>query len=355
MKVFLTGSIAGHRPGTGQVPQDADQPLLHAASEIGYEAARAGHDVLVRNVGTQNTVDRYVLQGVARYCEEGTGNKARVEFHLPEFFSVNISSLNPRVEIIAFRYPKHGGPSSTEYHGTYFDFLAATVRAVERCDIAITLGDGESVRMVGSLSASGGTRVLAIATFGGSSSEVYSQNRSVYAISFSDPSIYSVLTDTWEEDAARRIVTLAERMVRRFTPMNKAHSYFISYSSADAIIADQIELMFRRNNRRVLRDETFLRVGQTLPDSIAAMVSQCDTFVAIGSSNYSHSDWCKNELALAAERFRPKRIVFLDTDGTSPPPQLASKLRIRASSRDEMMFAVARLIAEEPKCDDSGG
>jgi hypothetical protein len=345
MKLFITGSIAGHKPGTGQVPQLEDEPLLRAATDIGYEAARANHHVLLRNVQSSNTVDRYVLEGIVQYCDE-TGKAANVELHLPEFYPLETGRLSAGVEFKTFRYPKHGGISPSVY--PWFDFLVATVRAVDRCDIAITLGDGESVRMVGSLAASGRKRVLAIATFGGSSGEVYMQNRNLYATTSSDNSVYSALSDPWQENSAKRIVALAERLIQQVSTRDRSHTYFISYCGGDAEIADHIELLLRRYGRNILRDETCLRLGESLPDSIAAMVSQCNTFLAIGSSKYSKSDWCKNELALAVERFKPERIVLLMTDESQPPTQLASRLRIKASSRDERRLAVERLIGEEP-------
>ena len=346
MRLFLTGSIAGHRPGTGQVPRIEDQPLLQAARELGYEAVRAGHTILLRNVTSTNAVDRYVLQGAAQWCEENSSNAAAVEAHLPDFFSPHTDPAPPGLKITPVGYPRHGG-SATGDKALYFDFLVATVRAVESCDVAITLGDGESVRMVGSLAASGRAPVLAIAAFGGSSSDVFDHHRSTYAIILPGQPDYSALSDRWRLDSAARVIAFAERLGPRRPAEGTTRSYFISYSSNDAEIADHIELLLRRKDRHVIRDETFLRVGDRLPDAVAAMVSQCGTFVAINSRSYALSDWCQNELALALDTIKPARIVCLTTDESSPPNRLANSFGMSASSRNERQLAVDRLIYEE--------
>lgn len=347
MRLFVTGSIAGHRPGTGQRPRTEDKPLLQAATELGYEAARAGHVILLRNVTSRNAVDRYVLQGATKWCEQEYWNKATVESHLPDFFSLQADPTPRGLTITAVRYPRHGGSAAGD-KALYFDWLVATVRAVDSCDVAITLGDGESVRMVGSLSASGSAPVLAIAAFGGSSRDVFAQHRSIYAMKeLPGQPVISALSDRWQTGSAELVVAFAERLCRRRPTESRTRSYFISYSSNDAEIADHIELLLRRNDRRVLRDETFLRAGDRLPDAVAAMISQCGTFVVINSCSYARSDWCQNELALALDTIKPARVVCLITDDSSLPIRLANSLGIRASSRSERRFAVERLIDEE--------
>jgi hypothetical protein len=346
MKIFMNGSLIGHKPGTGQTPKEKDLPLFKAAEEIGYEAALSGHDILVRNIVSCNVIDLYVLHGVTKCCSEHSTKKANVELHLPEFFHLNKVPHHFSINIRIFRHPGHGGPSTKDYHGTYFEFLSSTVRAVDRCDIAITMGDGESVRMVGSLAASGKVPVVAIASFGGSSKEVFEQNRNVYSNRFADSHDYSVLIDEWDQYSAKKIINLAE-MLNASASNSKNHTYFMSYSHKDVIIADQVELLLRRKNRRVLRDEIILQVGEQLPDTIAALISECDTFLAIGSKNYNTSEWCKRELTFAVDRIKPDRIVYLDIDGNGFPIQVSDKLGIKASSRDARYSAVERLISEE--------
>jgi hypothetical protein len=348
MKIFMTGSIIGHKPGTDQMPKEQDAPLFKAAEDIGYEAALTGHDILVRNVESCNVIDQYVLQGVTNFCTEHSTKNPTVELHLPEFFQLNKVHHYSNINIKIFRHPGHSGSSTHDYHRDYFEFLSLTVRAVERCDIAVTMGDGESVRIVGSLAASGKVPVVAIATFGGSSKEVFEQNRNVYSSRFEDSHTYSVLIDRWDQYSAKKVINIAD-MLNASANNGKNHKYFISYSHKDAIIADQVELLLRRKNRRVLRDEVILQVGEQFPDMIAALIGECDTFLAIGSKNYIASEWCKRELTFAVDKIKPNRIVYLDTDGSGFPIQVSDKLGILASSRDTRHSAIERIISEE-KC-----
>ena len=346
MKIFMNGSLIGHKPGTGQKPKEKDLPLFKAAEDIGYEAALTGHDILVRNIGSCNVIDHYVLQGVTKFCSEHSTKKTNIELHLPEFFHLKKVPHHSSINIRIFRHPGYGGPSTKDYHGTYFEFLSSTVRAVDRCDTAITMGDGESVRMVGNLASSGKVPVVAIASFGGSSKEVFEQNRNVYSSRFEDSSAYSVLVDEWSKNSAKKIIHLAEKLIAS-TSNSKNHTYFMSYSHKDVIIADQIELLLRRKNRRILRDETILQVGEQIPDRIAALIKECDTFLAIGSKNYNSSEWCKRELTFAVDKIKPNRIAYLDTDESGFPIQVSDKLGIKASSRETRYSAIEKLIFEE--------
>lgn len=341
MKIFMTGSIIGHKPGTGQMPRKEDKPLLKAAEEIGYEAAFFGHEILLRNIESYNVIDRYILQGIIKLCSDDSSKRAIVELHLPEFCLLNQVSYHPSINIKIFRHPGHG---VQYYPDNYFEFLTSTVRAIECCDIAITLGDGESVRMIGSLAALENLPVAAIASFGGSSKEVFSRNWNAYSSIFTDSHIYSVLFEKWSKGSAKKIIQLAE-MLNTFK--NKKHTYFMSYSHKDDIIADQVELLLRRKNRHVLRDEINLKVGEQVPDRIVALIGECDTFLVIGSKNYITSEWCKRELTFAIDNIGPGRIAYLDTDGSGFPIQVSNKLGITARSREARSSAIERLISEE--------
>jgi hypothetical protein len=345
MRVFITGSIAGHKPGVGQAPAEVDDTLFKAGHDIGYEAAKAGYDILLRNVGSPNVIDGYILDGVREYCHRDPARRASVELHLPEHFPLNVDPVYPGIQIMTFRYPSHGVPSRDDYYATYYlRFLASTIGVVDRCDTAVTVGDGETVTMVGSLAALGKARVLAIASFGGSSRDVFEQNRALYASRWRENSAYSVLTEKWSGDSARRVIELIDELASHTDP---PHTYFISYAHEDAAVADHLELLLRRRNRHVLRDETGFLIGDRFPDSIGAMIIQCNTFLVVGSAHYTQSDWCKLELAYASEKKAAREIIYVDVDRSDPPIQVSGRLRILAVSRENRLVAVERLISEE--------
>ena len=341
MKIFFTGSIDGHRPFTGQAPTPKDALWRSAATELGGEVARRGHTALLRNAGSMNVVDHYVLGGIARHC--AGGSPARVELHLPETFPLIADCGAPGLEVQVFRYPGHGALGSRQCPETYLEFLAATVRAVDLCDVVITLGDGESVRMAGSLASCGKAPIVAVEAFGGSSAEIYRENRNLYAALLPDSPLRASLVRPWREaQSAADIISLAEQVTSMAS--ESQHTYFVSYSHEDEAAADYVELELRRRGRSVHRDVASIGPGDDLPDTLAALIADCDTFIAIGSMSYINSVWCGRELLFAADHARVPRVVYLHIDASRPPITVAGKLICEASSRAEQRAAIEKLI-----------
>lgn len=134
------------------------------------------------------------------------------------------------------------------------------------------------------------------------------------------------------------------------------HTYFVSYSWADCAVADHVELLLLRNQRRVNRDETDIRAGGGLTESIRSLISKSDTFLALISEDYATSRWCPDELSFALERqaqgVRPRRVIPLRLDlfeGNELPISLTDVLWLESTSRIHRSSAVSKVINEEPQ------
>ena len=301
MKIFFTGSINGHKPGTMQNPSAADEPLLRAARELGYETAKSRHIALLRNVASRNTIDHYVFNGAGAYCSDHPQAGQRVtELHIPSSIPLSVQSASSNLRVDVHYHPDLSGAASGPGPVTYIGFLAATIVALDEADVVITLGDGESVRFVGTLAGGRDVPVLAISCFGGSSREMYERLYYKYRSEFEKTSSFAPLNNPWTSESAPQVIALAESYLARAMGRAK-HSYFISYSHNDMAVADSVELQFLRQHRIVYRDDQQIRAGNSLTKSIAAMISKSNTFVAIGSSSYLSSEWCEAEMAYALE------------------------------------------------------
>ena len=142
MRILISGSIAGHLPGTGQSPQESDAELLGAAEEIGYEAATRGHELLLRDIGSKNIVDGYCLKGADRFCMQDPESTAKVELHLPEFWELGADLSLFKVQTTVFRHPTHGGPAIRQYPKKYLEFLLALYAYYKQA----TVGDVQGKR-----------------------------------------------------------------------------------------------------------------------------------------------------------------------------------------------------------------
>jgi FixJ family two-component response regulator len=130
------------------------------------------------------------------------------------------------------------------------------------------------------------------------------------------------------------------------------HSYFLSYSWKNSKIADHVELLLRRNNIKVLRDQVTIRAGGNIPESVKDMINNSETFLALWSNNYKNSRWCPREIEYADSRRhdkqKPYRIILLALDKTKDVPLNAvSDLRLTAGDPASRELAIKKIIEEE--------
>ena len=349
MRIFLTGSINKHVPGINQKPAESDGPFINASEQLGYEIAKAGHILLIRNPKARNIVDHYALNGSFKYCTRHENQKAKAELFFPGWFNMRLSNIPPNMKIKEFNQPDVGGISKkSELRVVHLEFLMATIRAMDRSDIIITIGDGESTRMVGSIASEREKPIIAISSFGGSSSEIYERLFVKYCSMFKDYSTFTVLSNEWNDNSAEKVIALADRFFNLERDKTK-HSYFISYSTKDSYLADYIELLLIKKDKDVFRDEWSIRTGEDIHGAIAAQIYECDTFVSLGTKSYIESDWCKKELcyALNSNTKKNTRIIYLHMDESELPFEVNNKKVIEAVSRNEQKLAIMTIIGEE--------
>ena len=115
------------------------------------------------------------------------------------------------------------------------------------------------------------------------------------------------------------------------------NSYFLSYAHEQASIADHFEALLRRRHCVVLRDESRIRPGSSLSQSVAAEIASAYTVLALYSTDYLNSEWCTSELEharqLRSTTALPRRIVLIDIDGTPVRPPFTDLVLLNGSDR----------------------
>jgi hypothetical protein len=341
MRLLFVGSIPRHEPGIGQAPTEEHEMLFKASEEIGYAAVKHSHTVLIGS-DSKNTIDYYIARGAIRYCEENPDKSVTLEVHRPEHLS----------EVFSER-PNNLSVSELPYHhdrSLPHQWIVSHVRALDSCDILITLGGGTSTRLVGNIAADRQMPVIAVASFGGSSEELYERLKYLYKERIGTSDTLRPLTKSWHSEFAEEIIMFAEALYKA-RAKQKPHLYFLSYSWNDSSIADHVEALLRRSNRNVLRDEDNVRSGGSLSKAIEALIDQADTFVALWSEAYAKSTWCPNELEYALNRhagnLKPSRIVLFTLDNTLPPIRFTDTLRPPGSDRTQRQLAIVNLLKDE--------
>lgn len=91
---------------------------------------------------------------------------------------------------------------------------------------------------------------------------------------------------------------------------------FISYSSRDAEIADQVYTALTASGHQVWMDREALKGGQDWMQAIQDNLLWADTLVVLWSANALNSEWVQDEIAFA--RSNHKQIIPLRLDNTDP-------------------------------------
>jgi hypothetical protein len=144
VRLYFIGSIPGHKPETGQTPTQEHQELFTAATELGFAAARRGHTILVGSESV-NTIDYYIMEGVRQYIQQNPTQQVFIEIHRPEGTPAPYTNVLENIRISRISYPQD--PTQP------YKWVIAHVRALDSCDAVITLGGGNSTRIVGTIAA----------------------------------------------------------------------------------------------------------------------------------------------------------------------------------------------------------
>jgi hypothetical protein len=334
---------------------DSLRPFFRqAALELGYYAAQKGHTIVV---GSENesTLDYHVVQGLKKYLNEQSGRSATLDLRYAErstesYVSLAIPGLKKSAEV----YPRL--ELGTHKH------LLAHMGALDASDVAFAIGGAEGTYRTGAVAMMLGKPILALRAFGGSGRLLYDILRTSYLTAAHKDQRYSLLGRSWDgEETAVQLVSLAEdlalqrseKAARPGSPddIGPTHSYFISYSWKNVKVADHIELLLRRRQRIVIRDQTHIPAGGTMDEVIQRQIDSADTFLALYSTQFQGSDWCPNELDYALDRNKqgknPRRVVAITLDG-QVPFRLRTDLRSTGNDREKRELAIDKLIREEP-------
>jgi hypothetical protein len=318
--------------------------LLRAAESLGYVGAERDHVLLVGSESV-NTIDYHVKAGADQFCKAFPGRRARLEVHRPDDGKAPFTKLAPPNLAIDRRVYA----VSTTSHSSENDlnWVVAHVGALDASDVLVLLGGGDGTELAGRVAIERQWPIVPIASFGGAARTLYNilgyELRRQPLIS---EKLY-LLNGPWQDDSAPQIVELIESLVTRAAP----HSYFISYSHADAAVADRVEVLLRREKRGVLRDERLIAPGEGLDASITTRIAMATTFLALHSQTYARSEYCSGELAVAHELKRsgnkPVRIVALRLDDTILSPLLAANVWLKVSDRLALDAAMQQILAKE--------
>ena len=182
-------------------------------------------------------------------------------------------------------------------HGGW-ELCIPNLAALDASDVMITLGGRLTVSLMGQLAADKERPVLAIPSFGGTSTEIYESLKFTYRRNLKDGyHELSLLKSPWRDGFAEKVMDLGKVLAQNKSAATP-HSYFLSYVWENSEFADHVEVLLYRFRRAVNRDERIFAAGVDLSDVVKSFIDESDTFIALYNEQYTKSTWCPQEARL---------------------------------------------------------
>lgn len=131
----------------------------------------------------------------------------------------------------------------------------------------------------------------------------------------------------------------------------KIKHIFLSYARDNPSWADYIEVILRRRNVSLFRDESDFKAGSDIPKKIKEEIYKADTFIAVWCKEYACSPWCIDEMELALERNSSINLWIICVDDTRIVPKGArGLLNYRVKNREELEGVLLKLLLSPVNC-----
>jgi hypothetical protein len=245
------------------------------------------------------------------------------------------------------RFPQAATLDDSGARPTVHDWLVAQLVAMDNCNAIVAMGgkaDGAASVLL-RLAESAGKPILPFAFLGGAAEQSY--QRLQYKLKDKLGDGVSALADPSKTSSTVELVqTLFDQGFRGTTLADKP-KFFISYPRARPEEADFVEMVLRRRDYVVYRDERDFGPGQILQGEIDGYIHQATVFIALWCQEYACSPWCFDELELALELQQAKglEVWLLCLDDTRVVPKNArSIVGYSANSRTELEGQVISLL-----------
>ena len=341
MKIFIIGSL--------DAQHSARQQFEFLSLSLGRQLAQ--HPVTVMMCSPYpDSCDFNVLRGIQQAVPN---SQFCLELHYPRINTVEASwqdqlaVLGNRIRILKFG---HEALAADDHTATKYSWLLSQLRAIEEAHYIILMGGriGGSSDLLVRLADSQRKLLLPLPLFDGVGAACFAHKR------------YQ-LRDTWGDKACQlleREITsqqLVEMLIEHRSRQTAVPllgniepvSFFISYPWERPVEADLVEMILRRRNYDVLRDEQSFAPGEHIPQAIEERIRQSTVFIALWCREYACSPWCYDELSLALQTHLTagKSLWIFNLDATRMVhPQARERLLIPAASRRDLIAELIRLL-----------
>jgi hypothetical protein len=336
-KVMFVGKFGG----TG-----GRSAFVRLGRELGYFTASEGFSLVVGS-DSPSTLDAMALEGAAAFARE-TGTRVRWYVYEPA------DDKRRFVDVPDGLPPPH---RMTLPSGPEGRWQIAHTQAARDSDAIIGLGGSTNTRRALRVAEEANRSVWVLPDFGGAAKERYSALTGNSARDKKHAKRLRSLAEGDKSDPGRRAHALIRGIGRTRRPAKyqaPRRVYFLSYSRKDNNEANHVELLLRRKNRGVLRDEVIFSTGRNLDDEIKAAIAAADDFLVVDSDNAAQSADVTTEIqiayALEQAGLSPERVMGVLLHGHPPKTALKPRtLHQDGSTAPLRQIAVDKIVDSEPR------
>lgn len=346
MKIFSIGGITVE-PSPGTEGQNQLIALQKAMRTAGRSLARSGHDLLVCSP-FDGSIDAELVRGAA---EVGLSTSTKIEFYYPNSENVarQLDALHASVgKLSLVKFPQQPPSDESNEDARRHAWLLCQLTAMERCNLILAVGGKLTgpMSLLLLLAESKRKSILPLRFLGGAAEKCF--ERKQYEMQdclgagqiplLSDPEVVYTL-----DALVNAVVNKTSKNLSKGTPP----TFFLSYAKARPGDADFVEMVLRRRNLFVMRDDKDFSPGSPLPSEIRDYIHRADVFIAIWCKEYACSPWCFDELDLAIDRSRTgaQVVLLLNVDNTRVvPPKAREIVSYPATSREQLEAEIIRFL-----------
>jgi hypothetical protein len=349
MKIFIIGGVSVLESQAG-FPQNREL-LGRTMNILGRDLVKRGHDLLLCSP-FENSADHEAIRGAAEAAAERKG--AFAEFHLPASAKVAdaLSRLKQRLAPLHVATVTHPPPADENSKEAWnHAWLLAQLSAMEASNAVVAVGGKSSGPMSFLLPLAEARKkvLLPFRFLEGAAAGCFERQR--YALADKLDEQINALS---EPEGITRAADLLDRLTAERTGASRdgrEPKFFISYAKARPKEADFVEMILRRRNLTVFRDDRDFAPGSAVQSEIDNHIEQADVFIALWCNEYACSPWCFDELEEALRRKAAGLITIwlIRVDETRIVPKGARDLlSYPVRSREELEGQIIKLL-EQPE------
>jgi len=341
MKLFIIGSV--------ELDSEKHAEFKAFCAEFGRHLA--SHPIsLILCSPYPDSCDGEIIKGLC--AAPSINRKLSIELHYPdnveneEAWNLQLANLNETIKVNRFRHETPGGRGKDAIR---YSWLYCQLQAVSIANIIVSMGGriAGSSNLLLRIAETQKKEIIPLGTFGGVGELFY--NRMRYK-----------LQDIWGDDAvlfkqmteAGKLVDLLVQHPKDANVANLSQKkdliFFISYSQIKPADADFVEMILRRRNYQVFRDETDIGPGEDIPSSITENIFKSDIFIALWCAEYACSPWCYDELNIALKSHvnKPGKSlwIFALDETRMIHPQARNLLSYPINNRSELEGKISGLL-----------